>query len=320
MKNLLFGMLAMAAMVSCSSENDPIDDVTGGKQDKVEIKLNAGVVGVETKAQVVPGDDIVSFTNQTVPLFRVDGVGTADWSKVGEAVNATIDGSTVKLGEAHKYYTGDNNAYFIGYYSTIVPTRTTNVLNFDGVDGTKDIICTNETDAGTKASTGANAELTFNHIVSKVLVKVKGTEAAKKAFGKITKIELTGIPTSINVTLGSTLSIAANTTAKEANIVLFEATDGGTELTASEVALGATPIIFNGGTTSPYGTPTNPLKLKVYTAEYIDGLDVDISTISTGLELGKKHTITLTFKDQIGVTSAITGWSDSAQAGEGEVG
>lgn len=324
MKNLVLSMLAIAsitAMNSCSSESDPINEVTGG--DKVEIKLNAGVVGVETKAQVEPGADITEFTNQAVPLFRVNHATTADWTTVGDAVNATINGSTVTLGDAHKYYDGENKAFFIGYYSTITPTRAKNVLTFTGVDGTKDIICTNETDAGTKASTGTNAVLTFNHIVSKVAIKVEGTAAAQKAFGKITKIDLLQIPTSIDVTLGNTLSIAANTTnATPTDITLYEATgaDAGQELTTTPTAIGVKPIIFNGGTATPYGTDGNHLKIKIYTENYASGLDVDVKNITGGLELGKTHTITLTFKDQIGVTSTITGWEDSKNNGSEEVG
>lgn len=326
MKNLVLSMLAIAsitAMNSCSSESDPIDEaINAGNQEKVEIKLSAGVVGVKTKTQVVPGNDITEFTNQKVPLFRINSASTADWTTVGDAVEATINGTTVTLGDAHKYYDGDNKAFFIGYYSTITPTRTKNVLNFTGVDGTKDIICTNETDAGTKASTGTNAVLTFNHIVSKVAIKVEGTVAAQKAFGKITKINLLQIPTSINVTLGNTLSIAANTAnATPTDITLYEATGAGAgqELTTTPTAIGVTPIIFNGGTDKPYGTNENHLNIKVYTEEYIDGIDVKIQNITGGLELGKTHTITLTFKDRIGVTSSITGWEASSNEGSDEI-
>lgn len=322
MKSLVLSMLAIASisvLSSCSSESDVIDEVIGGNQDKVEIKLNAGVIGVETKTQITPESDITTFTNQTVPLFRVDGAGSADWSAVGEAVDATINGSTVKLGSSHKYYKDDQNAYFIGYYSTITATKASNVLTFKGVDGTKDIVCTNETDAGTKASTGDNAQLTFNHIVSKVSIKVKGTEAAKKAFGKITKITLEQIPTSIDVTLGSSLIIAANSTdAKKTDIILYESAEG-QEITGVENNIGVTPIIFNGGST-PYASSTNPLKIKVFTVNYSAGLDIDVTDITAGLELGKTHTITLTFKDQIGVTSTITGWEASNNSGTGEVG
>lgn len=326
MKNLVLSMLAIAsitAMNSCSSESDPIDEaINAGNQEKVEIKLSAGVVGVETKAQVVPGDDITTFAGQQVPLFRINSASTADWTTVGDAVEATINGTTVTLGDAHKYYDGENKAFFIGYYSAITPTRTKNVLTFTGVDGTKDIICTDETDAGSKTSTDANAVLTFNHIVSKVAIKVAGTAAAQKAFGKITKIDLLQIPTSIDVTLGSTLSIAANTTTPVlTDIPLYEAVDkaNGYELPATPTTIGATPIIFNGGTTTPYGTNGKPLNIKVYTENQVGGLEVKIQNIEGGLELGKTHTITLTFKDRIGVTSSITGWGDSVHEGSDEI-
>ena len=53
MKALVFNMLTIAAtfaaMTACTSESDPVDEINP-KDAKVEIKLNAGVVDVQTKA------------------------------------------------------------------------------------------------------------------------------------------------------------------------------------------------------------------------------------------------------------------------------
>lgn len=78
-------------------------------------------------------------------------------------------------------------------------------------------------------------------------------------------------------------------------------------------------MIFNGGESSPYGTNANPLKIKVTTS--IGGVfDIDVKSITSGLENGKKHTITLTFKDKIGVSTEITPWGDSTNSGSEDVG
>ena len=43
--------------------------------------------------------------------------------------------------------------------------------------------------------------------------------------------------------------------------------------------------------------------------------------MTTGLETGKKHVITLSFKEKIEVSSAITEWDTSTgESGNGEVG
>ena len=54
MKNLVVSMLAIASisvLSSCSNESDVIDEVTGGNQDKVEIKVAAGVLKPKPKLQ-----------------------------------------------------------------------------------------------------------------------------------------------------------------------------------------------------------------------------------------------------------------------------
>lgn len=73
MKNLVLSMLAIASisvLSSCSNESDVIDEVTGGNQDKVEIKVAAGVLKAETKAPV-DGTDPVE-----VSILRKDGTDT----------------------------------------------------------------------------------------------------------------------------------------------------------------------------------------------------------------------------------------------------
>ncbi|CAK7063579.1 MAG: hypothetical protein PARBA_02389 [Parabacteroides sp.] len=318
MKKLVLGMLAMTVLVGCSSNNDPVDEVGNGE--KVEIKLNAGVVGVETKAAIATeGSDITAFTNTTVPLFRMDASTDPTWASVTSSVDATINGSIVTLDATQKYYVNDLNAYFIGYYSQLTPTVEKNVLKFSGVDGTKDIICTNQVDAGNKTTPTASAVLTFNHMVSKIAINIMGTAAAQQAFGNITKIELVNIPTSIDITLGKTASIAANTASASASIILYDDDVTGTAIPTAATSIGVIPKIFNGGAT-PYGTVSAPLKLKIYTKNNTGGIEVSVTSIEGGLELGKTHTITLTFKDQIGVTSAISGWENSSHNGSGEVG
>lgn len=321
MKTLVLSMISIAAtvaaMTACTSESDPINDITNPKDAKVEIKLNAGVIGVETKAAITQDEGISAFNNATVPLFRMDGSADPTWADVTSTVNATINGTTVTLGQNQQYYPNEGNAYFIGYYSELTPTTTKNVLAFAEVDGTKDIICTNQTNAGSKVLPTSNAKLIFNHMLSKVEIKVVGTAASVAAFGDITKVELLDMPTSLDLTLDKTSSIVANADSPKPAIVLHEGTKA--IPTTSSETIGVIPMIFNGGESSPYGTNANPLKIKVTTS--IGGVfDIDVKSITSGLENGKKHTITLTFKDKIGVSTEITPWGDSTNSGSEDVG
>lgn len=317
MKTLVLSMISIAAtvaaMTACTSESDPINDITNPKDAKVEIKLGAGVAGIETKA-ITTNEGLTAFTNATVPLFRMDGSSDPSWESVGASANATINADNVKLDGDQLYYPTTENAYFIGYFSELTPSNITkNIISFTGVDGTKDIICTDQTDAGNK-TTPKNAKLTFKHMLSKVEIKVVGTAASVKAFGAITAIELSEMPESLDLTLDKISTIAANATPNAQTISIFE---GNQAITNTETTIGAIPMIFNGGTT-PYGTQASPLKIKITTEN--GEFPIEVKTITGGLENGKKHTITLTFKDQISISSEITPWSNDGTGGTGEVG
>ena len=64
MKTLVLSMISIAAtvaaMTACTSESDPINDITNPKDAKVEIKLNAGVLGVETKAAITTSTTFIA--------------------------------------------------------------------------------------------------------------------------------------------------------------------------------------------------------------------------------------------------------------------
>lgn len=321
MKTLVLSMISIAAtvaaMTACTSESDPVDEIVNPKDEKVEIKLNAGVVGIDTKAAITQNEGISSFNNVQVPLFRMDGTTDPTWSSVSESVKTSINNSEVILDAAQQYYPASGNAYFIGYYSELTPSSSNkNIISFNNVDGTKDIICTDQTDAGSKVSPISNAKLVFNHMLSKVEIKIIGTAASISAFGNITKIELLEIPTSLDLTLNKKSSIAANNTPNAQSICLFEGSQAIPTTDAESV--GAIPMIFNGGS-SPYGTNDAPLKIKI-TTDKGETFDIQVKSITNGLENGKKHTITLTFKDKIGISSEITSWGISTNNGAEEVG
>lgn len=89
MKTLVLSMISIAAtvaaMTACTSESDPINDITNPKDAKVEIKLNAGVVNVETKTGPTNESEATKFgENITIQLLRWDNnestLSTIDWA------------------------------------------------------------------------------------------------------------------------------------------------------------------------------------------------------------------------------------------------
>jgi len=198
MKSLALSMLAiasMAAMSSCSSENDPVDEVIAGNQEKVEIKLSAGVVKAETKAAVDTWSDTeVAFANKVG-----DGAyTTTPW-------NATIatDGS-VNFVETHYYEADGKTTYLIGYYPRGTQSNGTVTYTLTGED---DIMVSQEL-SGTKSSTinKDDAKFQFGHLLSQLKLIVKAGENFDTGV-KVTKITLKGTKKNATLTLGTTSSL-----------------------------------------------------------------------------------------------------------------
>ena len=321
MKTLVLSMISIAAtvaaMTACTSESDEIDDLNP-KDAKVEIKLNAGVVNVETKAQInpTPITGTTFVTPITAKLLRLDVAAEAtvrDWTTAADPKDTNITGTAVTLDANHKYYDGDNYTYFVGYYPA--GTYSDGIVSYTGLTGEEDIICTNETTVGSKASPATNPSLSFKHLLSQIEIQVKGDLAAQKAFGNITKVELVNIPTSLDLTLGTTAKLAENGTPVKENIIVFEGTQA---LTKEAASIGAIPMIFNGGTT-PLGTSANALKIKITYGDSPTTSEVNVNSMTKGLESGKKHVITLDFKEKIDVSAALVDWDASGEAGNGSV-
>ncbi|WP_449038231.1 fimbrillin family protein [Parabacteroides goldsteinii] len=326
MKTLVLSMISIAAtvaaMTACTSESDPINDITNPKDAKVEIKLNAGVVNVETKAQIVPKPITgTTFSEATqVPLLRLEGATSPTWSTATNPTNATITGSNVVLDDSQKFYPAesDTKVYFIGYYPS-TGSYTSGIVSYTGIVGETDILCTPETCVGSKHEPASSPSLQFNHMLSQVEIKLKGDVAAQNAFGKIKKIELVNIPTSLDLTLGSTIAIVAKNDSPIQNIAVYDNATG-TNLTTTATTIGETAMIYNGGS-QKYGTSANSLEIKITYGDTNTTSIVNVNNMTTGLETGKKHVITLSFKEKIEVSSAITEWDTSTgESGNGEVG
>lgn len=294
MKNLLLGMLAMAAMVSCSSENDPIDDVAGGKQDKVEIKLNAGVVGVETKSPVVSWSNTeVSFANKT------GGTGsyatTTPWfAKIADGGSVSFvnaEGAT----ESHYYEADGSTTSLIGYY----PRGTyNNGIVIYSLTGEEDIMVSQEL-SGDKNTPMTNTEtkFKFEHLLSQLKFIVKSGEN----FGtgvKVTKIVLNGTNTSATLTLtGASPALTFGSDA--APLTIYDKAEGAD--IASSTAAVATKMV------QP-GVSGMTLDITAGGTEYT-GIPITIANSNNAPDASTAYDITLTFsKKEVAAEAEIGEW------------
>ena len=324
MKKLMISMLAMAAMVSCTNEIEGPDQPQVNQNEPVEIKLNAGIIGVETKAAISP----TLTEDLKVTFFRPNDAATATWT-TGEFVNAIISkeaGGAITFKESADagandkklyYPTGENEkAHLIGYYlGTSISTNTNNILSFT-IDGTQDIMAT---DGASGSKTEAFKSFTFKHLLTQIDIVLKGDAAAQAAFGKIKKVAIKSIPTSLKLTLAATPSITAVDNNGEINIYNNNTGADLSTNTTNEI-IGNTVMVYNGGT-APLGTAANKLTLEITSEKGgVDGVStVDVTTINSGLEQGNKHVITLNFKEKIIVSATIAAWGTDGAAGTGEV-
>lgn len=318
MKNLAVSMLAMAsiaAMVSCSSNNDPVDEVGNGE--KVEIKLSAGVGAITTKAT-----ETTLSNNPTIYLLREDLTSstTPTWENATpQSYNLSSNG-LINLNTEQKYYDKEGkNSFFIGYTPQGTKEASKAQVNYTSFDGESDILCSNQVDAGTKTNVATSAELSFRHMLSQVIINVEGVSTnVANTFGTIENISITNVPSALTLSLGETASIAQNGSETTSYVILNNTTNKDFETIKSALS----PKFVIPG----LGTESSPLSLKIETTKFkaekaITVSIKDITTIvnaenKTGLLAGYKHTITLTFKDNITITASIQGIEEGGSTGE----
>lgn len=317
MKTLVLSMISIAAtvaaMTACTSESDPINDITNPKDAKVEIKLNAGVVNVETKTGPTNESEATKFgENITIQLLRWDNsestLSTIDWAST-QSKAASVTGNTITLDDAHKYYDKDNkNAFFIGFYPAegANVTRTEGTVKYSGIDGTIDILSAQLINAGNKTSGATARNIEFKHMLSQVKIKLAGDAVAKNTFGKITSVTIKDIPKNLDLSLGdgTTIpSIAPNSTPEKADISLLKTSDSSFDLT-TEGKTYTTMIV------PTFGSTTDKLTIKIETEKFSgeNALKVEVSDITNGMNPGTTNNINLTFKDRVNVTTSIVDW------------
>lgn len=302
MKNLVLSMLAIASisvLSSCSSESDVIDEVTGG--DQVEIKLNAGVIGVETKAPITGAD---TFTPSIVGWNEKDQPSVAAtapaWTTTPTAAIAGNASSTPIALTDKQYYDAGNvkHTYIRGYFP--VGTASNGAVSFTNTTGDQDVMMTPIVDAGTR-TTATAAELTFSHKLSQLNFKVK-KDASLQGAVTLTSITIKNaeLPTGFDITTGT--------------ITYATATDlpipGISAPTIRDTEAGAgSPVMIK-------PLESTELSLDIVTSQ---GTFNNIKATVTAIDAngGTSYTITLTFKQKdITTTAAVTDWTTATGAGD----
>lgn len=303
MKSLALSMLAIAsiaAMSSCSSENDPVDEVIAGNQEKVEIKLSAGVVGIQqTKAPITTKDSftpsIVGWdaadqpTTTTVPLW----ITTPDAAIAGDADKATITLSNPQ------YYNPDNtkHTYIRGYFPVGSPAD--GKITFDNTNGDQDVMMTEVIDAGTKDATKAT-ELTFSHKLSQLNIAIQ-KDVSLPAGVTLTSITLknANIPTGFDIVTGTITYTTSD--------LSIDGITAGTSID-TKATVGKAVMV------EPFSD--TKITLDVVTSQgTFEGIPVTLSAADENG--GTSYEVTLTFKQkEISTTASVKDWTPGTGTGD----
>lgn len=305
MKNLVLSMLAIAsitAMNSCSSESDPINEVTGG--DNVEIKLNAGTIGIETKA---PIKDLTNLSAGKIGIYAIDDNTWTASPRINNQSSATDGLGAITFDDSKKYYypsTGSVNFYAYYPYSESITASgegTAPSLGFT-ITGEEDLMYA--TSVSGDKNTPPTDELNFNHVLTQIQFNVKaGTIPAgiKLLSIKVIDVNDKGV---MDITTG-TLSGWGKSTAD----VTIDAKVTGSPVIDNTAADAGSPIMLQPGQAN--------FKIEVVTdmGTYTD-IEIKPEGGDAGFLAGKAYDVLLTFNaTEIAVKAAVTPWAEGTGSG-----
>ena len=298
MKKMIFSLLAIAAMTSCTTTSEDEIDPNA----PVEIKLSAGINTLSraaiTGTAFEDGNDLFHVT-----AYK-SAAPTSDYSNA-YFDNIIVNQASNKLAfAAPKYYPADGTKlYFYAYTSLGIATTSgytpgtasNNPMVQYEIDGTQEIMSAQVTTGiGKTINDQANPEFTFSHQLMRVQFK------ATKGDGFSDNIEITSI------------TIANCKTKPQMNIIdgsldWNNASDTPTALTA----FSSTATIT---TATPCGDimiqPVETIQITV-TAGGIEYAPITVSFATEKAKAGFAHEVTLTFKGtDITPTAKITKWNE----------
>lgn len=309
MKNLVLSMLAIAsitAMNSCSSESDPIDEaINAGNQEKVEIKIAAGVLKAETKTPMESWNgEYAYFANGTATGVYSTTPWKAQIAKGGAVT--FVDASNQE--EKHYYDTNaTNNIFLIGYYPEGTYSNGTITYTIPD-DGNSDIMISQELSGNKNTPIDADSKkFTFKHLLS----QLKFIVTAGDGFGeniKLEKIILKGTKKT------ATLDLAANKTT-ETPALTFTGEIG--EITAFNKPEGET--ITKDNTNELVNVMVQPGATMTLDIETDAGTYTDIPVTIDGdnTAASTAYNITLTFSNKaVAANAEISPWKNGTGSAE----
>lgn len=209
MKKNIFYFLPLIALASCTSS-----DLTGEQREPVivgdqEIVLSSGVGEQPVADSRAVIDATLPTAGLDVAVIRLDETGTGAskafpaWNTVTtaadvlsahvDATNGQVafnDGAAPTPAAKPQYYQANGNQTRLQGFYPKNGTVTAGVIEWT-IDGSNDIMVSNYADGDKTAKFGSSKKLTFEHLLTQIVVKAYGTnKAALDAWGGIDYIAL----------------------------------------------------------------------------------------------------------------------------------
>jgi len=310
MKTLVLSMISIAAtiaaMTACTSESDPINDITNPKDAKVEINVTANVLKAEVQSKAAVTGNVLTGVQILRKNAKPADLASTNWGTTPIVVD--IENSTSNIFEKNQQYyePSGENAYFIGFYPAGTVSNT-GIVTFTDMTGKQDLLLSNELDAGARGSVTNSPALTFSH---------------KLALIKFTFKQGTGYPNNDNVT---------GLTVKGVELpASMKLSDGTITYTTDKAATGITAFSSKNYAINAAGTaindedalmiePEKDITLEITTEKgtfTVSSVKINNSD-SEKIAAGKQYNISITFNGTAAnATATITPWGEAID-GEG---
>lgn len=282
MKKFILMTMAATLMAGCSNDEEN-GCISPPSEDPVEIKVSAGVSGIQTKAPVNTGQ---SVTANFVASVNGGDYSAALWNATGTFTASSTASAAFSLSPAQYYPVDGSTIHIKGYYPQ--GTLSGNTVTFSETDGSSDVMISGEA-SGNKTTSGALA-FTFNHLLTQLQFTFKAGAGFPATGRTVTSITLKNqqTPASLNIKDGTVSYNPVGDGITLTGTYAISADPGTTATVYPMVKSGATSVVMDivaGGVTYPN------------------------VTVSLNTETGKAHNIILTFTPK-GITASaiITPW------------
>lgn len=286
MKKMMIAMLAVAAMTSCSNENDGVQPDSGSP---AEIKLSANVLNVlnaQTRAVVNAGD---AFDARFAASATTADYSSPLWNEEAAVAAAGVVSLTNK-----QYYPVDGSDVYITGYAP-KSTATDGAVSYT-LTGQEDVMMTQQL-SGSKATATALA-FEFKHKLTQLKFKVMASSSFPTGV-TVTEIKVNGTKTAASLALkDGMLTFSGNA----APVMAFT----GKSYAVTAAGTAATEVVMV--------EPAVPLTLDVTINDGSTTTVFSDVSITLTTKAGSSHLITLTFENQeIQATASVAPWEMGAE-------